>query len=165
MYKIVLSDKSFIIADDNYELTIFYMLLKKKVTVKEYLDNFDKYKNYYMMDHIDKDMIKRQFIIEEYDNPDNFKVGYRLKYSQDIQIGDLVQGENGEPRKVNELHTGEDEMFEIEVNGEIITVNGGHILNLVDIDTDEHLEMPVNVFMHMTDEFKSHYVMEVEEEA
>ena len=56
-------------------------------------------------------------------------------------------------------------MFEIEVNGEIITVNGGHILNLVDIDTDEHLEMPVNVFMHMTDEFKSHYVMEVEEEA
>jgi len=165
MYKIVLSDKSFIIADDDYELTIFYMLLKKKVTVKEYLDNFDKYKNYYMMDHIDNDMIKRQFTIEEYDNSENFKVGSRLKYSQDIKIGDLVQGENGEPRKVNELHTGEDEMFEIEVNGEIITVNGGHILNLVDIDTDEHLEMPVNVFMHMTDEFKSHYVMEVEEEA
>lgn len=163
-YKISLSDKSFIIADDDYVITIFYMLLKKKITVKEYLNNPDKYKNYYMMDSINKDMIKRQFTIEEYDNVDNFKIGSRIKYSQDIEVGDLIQGTDGQPRRVNELHTGEDDMYELDIDGTTYTVNGGHILALVDNDTGEHLEMPVNVFMHMTDEFRSHYVMELEVE-
>lgn len=159
IYKIALSDNSFIIADENYEMTIFFMLNKKKVTIKEYLNNIDKYKCYYMMDKINKDLIKRQFTITEI-GESRLPIGVRIKYAKDIQIGDLIQGEDGNPRKVEELHSGEEEMYNINVNGEIYTVNGGHILALVDKDTGEHMEMPVNVFMHMDDEFKSHWVME-----
>lgn len=159
LYKINLDDNSFIIADENYEMTIFYMLNKKKVTIKDYLVS-NKYKKYYMMDKIDKDLIKRYFTITETTEDTKLPLNARIKYAKDIQIGDLVEGPDGIPQKVNELHTGEDDMYDINVNGETYTVNGGHILALIDKDTNEHLEMPVNVFMHMDDEFKSHWVME-----
>ena len=157
-YKITLSDNSFIIVDDDYEIAIFFMLMKKVMKVKDYLDNYEKYNKYYMFDNINGNLVKRDFTIEETDL--DFPIGARLKYSKDIQVGDLIAGEDGNPRVVNELHTGEDDMYEIEVDGETYTVNGGHILALVDKDTGEHLEMPVNVFMHMNEEFQSHWVME-----
>lgn len=157
-YKITLSDNSFIIVDDDYEIAIFFMLMKKVMKVKDYLDNYEKYNKYYMFDNINGNLVKRDFTIEETDL--DFPIGARLKYSKDIQVGDLIAGEDGNPRVVNELHTGEDDMYEIEVDGETYTVNGGHILALVDKDTGEHLEMPVNIFMHMNEEFQSHWVME-----
>ena len=156
-YKINLSDNSFVIADENYELTLFYMLMKKKVTVKEYLES-DKYDRYYLMDSIDGDMIKRQFTIEETDL--DYPVGTRIKLAKDIQIGDLIEGADGTPRKVEELHSGEDDMYEINVAGETYTVNGGHILALVDKDTGEHMEVPVNVFLCMSEDEQAHWVME-----
>ena len=55
-------------------------------------------------------------------------------------------------------------MYEIAVNGKTYKVNGGHILHLVDKDTQEPLDMPVNIYMYMNDEFKSHYTMIVLEE-
>jgi hypothetical protein len=134
------------------------MLMKKVMKVKDYLDNYEKYNKYYMFDNINGNLVRRTFTIEETDL--DFPIGARLKYSKDIQVGDLIAGEDGNPRVVNELHTGEDDMYEIEVGGETYTVNGGHILALVDKDTGEHLEMPVNVFMHMNEEFQSHWVME-----
>ena len=157
-YKINLSDNSFIVADENYEITIFYMFMKHTISVKEYLDNIQKYEKYYMFDKINHEMIKRTFTIEEFET--NIPVGSRIKYAKDIQVGDLVLGEDGQPRIVEELHTGEEEMYEIEVGGETYTVNGGHILELVDKDTGEHLQMPVNIFLHMDEEFQSHWVME-----
>ena len=158
MYKINLSDKSFIIADDDYKLTLFSIFRKKRITVKEYMST-NKYKKYYLVDIINNKKIKLTFTIEE-TNLD-FPIGSRIKYSNDIVVGDLIQGPDGKPRTVNELHTGEDDMYEINVNNKTYTVNGGHILSLVDKETNEHLEIPVNIYMHMNDEFKSHYVMEV----
>ena len=157
-YKITLSDNSFIIADENYKITIFFMLSKKTITVQQYLDNLTKYDMYYMVDKIGTDRIKRTFTIEETDL--DFPIGSRIKYAKDIQLGDLIEGADGTPRKVEELHNGEEEMFNITVDGETYTVNGGHILALVDKDTGEHMEMPVNVFMCLSEDEQAHWVME-----
>lgn len=159
MYKISLNDDSFIIVDENYMLTLFRFGFKKIVSIKDYLIK-TKYKKYHLIDVINNKRIKRTFTIEEFSNKENYPLNVRLKLAQDIKVGDLVLGKDKQPRMVNELHTGEDEMFEISIEGTSYVVNGGHILALVDKDTNEHLEMPVNVYMHMNDEFKSHYVME-----
>ena len=81
-YKITLSDNSFIIADENYKITIFFMLSKKTITVQQYLDNLTKYDRYYMMDKIGTDRIRRTFTIEETDL--DFPIGSRIKYAKDI---------------------------------------------------------------------------------
>ena len=158
LYKIKLDDNSFIIADDDYILTLFKHNKKKVVSVKDYLNN-NKLWKYHLVDLIDGKKYKRYFVIDIIANS-NFEIGSRIKMSEDVRIGDLVLGSDGKPRRVKELHTGTDEMYEINVNGETYTVNGGHILALVDKDTKEHLELPVNVYMHLDDEFKSHYLME-----
>jgi len=157
-YKLTLSDNSFYIVDDDYKLSLFYMFMKRVITIKDYLENKQKYEKYYLLDKINSNLVKRTFIIEE-TNLD-YPIGMRLKLAKNIQYNDLVMGVDNAPRRVKELHTGEDDMYEIEVAGETYTVNGGHILALVDKDTGEHLEMPVNVFMHMDEEFQSHWVME-----
>lgn len=160
MYKICLSDNSFIIADENYILNLFNGIKRKKLSLKNYLST-NKYEKYYLVDKINGKTIKRTFTIEETDL--DIPIGSRIKLAKDIQVGDLIQGTNGEPRVVNELHTGNDEMFEINVNNKSYIVNGGHILALINKDNGEHLEMPVNIFMHMDSEFQSHYAMEVEQ--
>ena len=160
MYKILLSDNSFIVADEEYQLKLHKGIFKKNISIKEYLAK-DKYHKYYLLDLIDGKKEKRTFTIEKTDDLD-MPIGSRIKLAKDIQIGDLVMGKDGVSRKVKELHTGEDEMYEITVNGKSYTVNGGHILALVDKETGEHLEMPVNVYMHLNEEFHSKYVMEVE---
>lgn len=159
MYKITLDDDSFIIADENYNLTLFRFGCKKVVSVKDYLIK-SMYRKHHLVDLVDGKRIKRRFTIEEFSNDENYPVGSRIKLAKDVKLGDVVMGKNGQPRKVKELHTGEDEMFEISIDGISYTVNGGHILALVDRDTGEHLEIPVNIYMHMNDEFRSHYVME-----
>ena len=166
LYRIKLDDNSFIIANDDYELTLFKHAKKKKVSVKDYLAN-NKLRKYHLLDNVDNKQVKRYFIIEPLENQTEeslgIKVGSRVKFAIDIQKDDLVLGSDGKPRRVKELHTGEDDMYDIAIGNNTYTVNGGHILALVDKDTGEHLEMPVNIFMHMDDEFKSHYAMEMEE--
>lgn len=158
MYIIKLDDNSFIVADENYKLTLFYHGKKKVVTVKDYLIK-NKYWKYHLLDYIDNKKIKRFFVIEQINNTP-FEVGSRIKLAKDIQINDVILGKDGKPRRVKELHTGEDEMFEICIEGTKYIVNGGHILALVNKETGEHLEIPVNVYMYMDDKFKSYYVME-----
>lgn len=158
LYKIKLDDNSFIIADDNYEMTLFRHGKKKKITVKDYLTN-NKYWKYHLIDYINNKKIKRYFVIEQIKSS-NFKIGSRIKLAKDIKVDDIIMGKDGQPRRVKELHNGEDEMFEISIEGNKYVVNGGHILALVNKTNGEHLEMPVNVYMHMDDEFKSYYVME-----
>ena len=55
-------------------------------------------------------------------------------------------------------------MYEIAVDGRKYVVNGGHILHLVDKRTQEPLDIPVNIYMYMNDDFRSHYAMAVIEE-
>jgi len=158
MYKIHLDDNSFIIADEQYKMTLFYFGLKRSVTIMDYLIK-QQYSKYYLLDNINGKKVKRKFIIEHIDSSP-YPVGSRIKLAKDIKIGDLIMGTDNTPRRVKELHNGVEEMFEITIDNTSYTVNGGHILALVDKTTGEHLEMPVNVFMHMNDEFKSNYVME-----
>ena len=158
MYKIELSDKSFIIVDKAFKITIFDKILKRKITVEHYLSRESEFKDYVMRDKIDNKKIDRTFTIEETDL--DYPIGMRIKLAKDVEIGDLIMGPDKLPRKVEELHTGEDDMYNITVNGETYTVNGGHIMALVDKETGEHLEIQVNTYLHMNDEFKSHYVME-----
>ena len=158
-YKINLDDDSYIIADENYKLSLFYMaFIKKVVTVKEYLAD-PNLKKYHLVDLVHGNKINRDFTIEEVEGEPEQPIGSRLKLAQYIQPEDLVMGIDGNPRTVDHLHRGQDEMYEIECNGKKYTVNGGHILELVDIDTNETLEIQVDVFMQMTEEFKSHYRM------
>ena len=159
MYRINLSDNSFIVADENYTLRVFRGCFSKRLTVKQCLER--DMSKYCLYDLIDKKKIKRTFTIEPFDT--DLPVGSRIKLSQDIKEGDLVLGVNG-AEKVAELHTGVDDMYEIAVNGKTYKVNGGHILHLVDKDTQEPLDMPVNIYMYMNDEFKSQYTMIVLEE-
>lgn len=54
-----------------------------------------------------------------------------IKMVQDIQIGDLLMGDDSKPRKVLSLARGEDEMYDIiPVKGDKYTVNQEHILCL-----------------------------------
>lgn len=167
LYKILLDDNSFIIADDNYVLTLFKKTKKKKLSVKDYLIN-NKFWEYYLVDLINNKKIIRHFTIEPLNDATEqslgIKIGSRIKYASDIKENDLVVGVDGKPRRVNNLHTGEDDMYNIEVNGQSYIVNGGHILSLVDKDTGEHLDIQLNVYLHMDDEFKSHYLMEIKED-
>lgn len=161
LYRINLDDDSFIFADENYKMTLFKRHKKKIVTIKEYVTN-SKYWKYHMLDEIDNKKIKRYFRIDRLPEQNNLELymGSRIKLAKDIKLNDLVVAPDGSPRKVKELHTGQEEMYEITVNGSTYTVNGGHILALIDKETEEHLEIPVNIFMHMKDDFKSKFVME-----
>lgn len=158
LYKISLDDNSFIIANDEYMLTLFRHGKKKKISVKDYLIT-NKYWKYHLIDYINNTKVKRYFIIEPI-TTSSYSIGSRIKLAKDIKVNDIVLGADGKPRRVKELHTGEDDMFEINIEGTKYVVNGGHILELVNKTTGEHLEMPVNVFIHMNDDFKSYYVME-----
>jgi hypothetical protein len=55
----------------------------------------------------------------------------KIKKVEDIIIGDILIGDNGNPRTVLNLTSGVDEMFEIiQTNGDNYTVNKNHILSL-----------------------------------
>lgn len=155
-YKLNLPDNSFLIVDNDFEITIYKGLFSKAVrtTIKDILPTYEKYYLVELYPH--KHKVK--FNLEETDL--DLPIGKRFKFSQHMKIGDLVIGENGQPIRVKEIHTGESEMFEITIEDKSYVVNSDHILHLVDRDTGEVLDMPVNIYVLMDDEFKSHYTME-----
>ena len=54
-----------------------------------------------------------------------------IKEVQDVQIGDILMGDDSQPRKVLNLGRGQDEMYEISnVKGDIYTANSKHIMCL-----------------------------------
>lgn len=54
-----------------------------------------------------------------------------VKMAQDVQVGDLLMGDDSTPREVLELVTGEEEMYRFTTfSGETFTVNAGHFLHL-----------------------------------
>ena len=83
------------------------------------------------------------------------------KMSQDIAIGDVLVGDDGEQRNVLRLMTGEDEMYEIQQNnGMNYIVNSKHTLVLKHIKgryltTNKTVEIVVEDFMKLSDKAKS----------
>lgn len=163
LYKITLSDNSFFIGDENYSLCLYKNMHSKpkRITVLECLHS-NKYKKYFLLDTASNSLLEYQ--IEPYESKYNLVPGYRYKLSQDIEVGDVVVGENGKPDKVLELHSGEEQMYEILIDGEPTVVNAGHILHLKEKDTDNTMDLPVNVFLHMPKDFQAKYVMVREED-
>jgi len=54
-----------------------------------------------------------------------------IKMVEDVQVGDMVMGPDSEPRRVQSLSRGYDDMYEIvPIKGEPFVVNGDHILSL-----------------------------------
>lgn len=164
-YKIDFSDKTFMIVDETFVMCLYRNLKTKKpvrITVKNYLKYGEFfYRNYFFEDVMSPTfMIPLEFSISDYDNSkDNLPLKIRFKYAEDLVVGDSVQGPNG-PQKIDELHRGKDEMFEINVDGATYEVNGGHILHLIDVETNEHLDIPVNVYMMMDEKSKCKLEME-----
>ena len=71
------------------------------------------------------------------------------KMSQDIVIGDVLIGDDGKPRTVEHLVSGEDDLYEIKQNnGMSYTVNSKHTLvlkergNIIEIVVEDYLKLP-----------------------
>ena len=84
--------------------------------------------------------------------------GY-VKISQDIRCGDILLGDDGTERIVNQIYTGEDELYEIKQrNGLSYTVNSKHILVLMTKDeesqTELEIQMSVEQYIHISDPLK-----------
>ena len=69
-----------------------------------------------------------------------------IKKVQDIQVGELLMGDDSTPRSVLSLATGEDEIYKINN----YTVNSEHILCLKN-ENDEIVEIPVNEYLKLSD--------------
>lgn len=78
-----------------------------------------------------------------------------IKMSQDIKIGDVLIGDDGEKRNVLNVCSGEDEMFEItQNNGETYVVNSKHTLVLKKVGNNEEILILVNDYIKLTDSKK-----------
>lgn len=170
-YKIILADKSFLVVDETFELCLFTSVDSKpyRVNIEKYLKKLNRpkwlkflNKEYYFIDQpTENESILLGFVIEKFDNKDNLPINNRFKNAEDIEVGDLVEGENGEGRRVSALHTGVDQMYKINIDGIEYTVNSGHILHLINKeDNTEVLDIPVDIYLTLTDEFKARWAME-----
>jgi len=70
------------------------------------------------------------------------------KMSQDITLGDILVGDDGNPRTVERLVSGEDELYEIkQSNGMTYTANSKHMLvlkeneNIIEISMEDYLAL------------------------
>ena len=78
---------------------------------------------------------------------------YDLTYKnvEDVQVGDLLMGDDSNPRYVISLANGTDEIFEIRPKkGNSFFVNGDHILVLVDTDTNAISEVSVYDYLKLS---------------
>lgn len=82
------------------------------------------------------------------------------KMSQDIKIGDVLIGDNGEPRTVNNICSGEDNMYEVaQNNGEKYVVNSKHTLVLKTVGIDDKIvEILVEDYMRLSNAQKNKLV-------
>jgi Flp pilus assembly CpaF family ATPase len=76
------------------------------------------------------------------------------KRAADIQVGDMLMGPNGKPRRVLLLHRGIDEMVRVTpVDGEPFIVNSGHILSLMS-NTRKIINITVRDYLGQDEQFK-----------
>jgi ATP-dependent Lon protease len=80
----------------------------------------------------------------------------KIKKVQDIQIGDIIMGDDSTPRNVLSLGTGIDKMYDIiSDNGDIYTVNSEHILCLK--DEENIIEITVNNYLKLSEDEKKKF--------
>ena len=73
------------------------------------------------------------------------------KMSQDIELGDILTGDDGEKRTVHHIMTGEDEMYEVKQNnGELYIVNSQHKLVLKYTDNEYMIEVTIVDYMKLS---------------
>lgn len=150
LYKIILEDKSFMIVKPFFTLMLFNDLEKLEISVEDY---YKQMKSGYYLKNINNTLI--QFYIESTDNKENYPLNTLLKKVQDVNVGDILLGPDNLPREVLELHTGQDEMYELESeDGEKHIVNKGHILYLHNEITGEDLDIPLEIYLQLDDELK-----------
>ena len=89
-----------------------------------------------------------------------------LKKVEDIKVGELVMGDDGTPRKVLELHRGQDIMYKITPTrkAEPFIVNKGHILALIRSGKDNlnfppYKEKALEEYLNESNNFKRHYIL------
>lgn len=82
-----------------------------------------------------------------------------IKKSQDIVVGDILMGDDGTERVVEEVITGEDDLFEVyQINGIKYTVNTKHTLllkNVIDNENEFIFEISTEQYMSLNDLYKS----------
>lgn len=79
------------------------------------------------------------------------------KYSQDIQVGDRLVGDDGQPRRVLDLCTGEDQMYQIDqTKGMRYIVNSKHTLLVQCTNQDNVLELSVEAYLQLAPEHRKH---------
>jgi hypothetical protein len=82
-----------------------------------------------------------------------------IKKSQDIKIGDILMGDDYTERIVEEVITGEDDLFEVrQMNGINYVVNTKHILllkNVIDSTTELAFDISTEQYMSLNDLYKS----------
>ncbi len=163
-YKISFSDKSYMFVDDSYVMHLYRKINGKpfKVSIKAYLKFWETFiRNFFFIDCPDSiHKVPLSFSVISSDERKNVPLNMRVKDSQDINVGDFVAGPNG-PVIVSDLHTGEENLFEIKIGDNTYTVNEGHILHLVDKEDESNvLDIQVGVYIQMDDCFKSKWYME-----
>lgn len=162
IYKLSLSDNSFLILNASSKLVLFNRedyTISSTLTIEEYVDNSDRYKNYVMLDKIDNGLLPIEFKIEKFNNIENLPLNIRFKKIQDIKQGDRVLGPDGDFREVMDLHRGQDEMFEITTEeGVTHILNGDHMLHLVNKNNfKDRLDISVKGYLNMDNSFKNNY--------
>lgn len=158
MYRLTLSDNSFMYVNDMDTLKVYPrnpLMRPKKIAVLELVGHEQLY---WLVDQYDNVRIKRGFILEPCEET-SLPTGMRFKYAQHIRVGDLLIGDDGKPTQVDDLHRGEDDLYEIDIDDNKVVVNGGHILHLINRDSGEELDLPVNIYVQMDETFKQTYVM------
>ena len=81
-----------------------------------------------------------------------------IKKVEDIVVGDFVMGPDKKPREVLALHRGKDEMYEIESeDGNKHIVNSTHILHLINKDTDEEINISLDVYLTLGTDFQEEW--------
>lgn len=81
-----------------------------------------------------------------------------IKLVQHIKIGDYVMGPDSKPRKVSELGTGNEEMYEIRPQkGPRYTVNKSHILSLIKNNTNSIINISLEDYLKKSQTFKRSY--------
>ena len=79
-----------------------------------------------------------------------------IKKIQDIDVGDILMGDDSTPRNVLSLARGRDMMFEIKtVKGDSYIVNSEHILSLKYTGTDNVIDVPLDEYLRYSNKRKS----------
>ncbi len=79
-----------------------------------------------------------------------------VKKVQDIKLNELILGDDYTPRKVYELFSGEDELFEVmHENGDAYIVNSNHILSLYHLEKQKIIDVPIKTYIALIESHKA----------